>query len=308
MPTAPTMRGPEQLRGLLAAGGVLAPGCFDAFSAHLVQSTGFSAAYISGLAVEATQFASPDIGLITRPEMVAHASRIVEAIDIPVICDADTGFGDGLQIHKMVGQFQRAGVAAIHIEDQASPKGCPTYAPAKVLPLQDARARVRTALQARTDPNFVIIARTDADSVSFDEVVLRSNEYLAEGADLALAPLIYLDGEPLSKQGPAKQFEWLSRLAKEVTGPLAGFAIPAGYRADDMFEAGYAMVIEATTPFRVAATALLHALEEFSKTGSLQRFLATQPLDPRVVGYELARSLGMEADRRAQLSFPARLS
>jgi 2-methylisocitrate lyase-like PEP mutase family enzyme len=290
---------------LLSTGGVLAPGCFDAFSAHLVQRTGFDVVYISGLAVEATQFASPDIGLVTRPEMVAHAARIAEAVDIPIICDADTGFGDGLQIQKTVRQFERAGVAAIHIEDQASPKGCPTYAPAKVLPLEAARARVAAAVQARTDPDFVLIARTDADSVSFDEVISRANEYIAAGADMALMPLMYLDGQKLAERDPAEQYKWWSRLAQEVDGPVAGFAIPPGYRAEDMFEAGIAMIISATVVFQSAATAMLQVLEEFAKSGTPQVFLGTRPLDPRILGYELAKSLGIEEDRQAQLSFPA---
>lgn len=289
-PEAATTR----FRNIMRQGPFLAAGTFDALSSHLVQKVGFEVGYISGLSVEATQLASADIGMLTRPEMAQQAARIVRAADIPFICDIDTGFGDGMHIAETIRAFERVGVAAVHIEDQQDPKTCPNLEVPKVLPLERALSRLRIALDARTDPDFCIIARTDADAVSFDEAVYRANAYLDLGADMVLAPLMVVNGKRLKSLPPNDQFEWLTKLVREVDGPLIGFVVPEGYRASDLMDAGYKGIISAASAVDATATALIQLYEDLLGNGNGNGFFSERPRDERVVGEGLAKSLGIE--------------
>jgi 2-methylisocitrate lyase-like PEP mutase family enzyme len=162
---------------------LVAPGCFDGLSARLVQQSGFEAAYLSGGAV-ARSMAIPDIGLVTMSEAIERAAQVVSAIAIPVIADADTGYGNAVNLVRSVREFERVGVAAIHIEDQITPKRCGHLDGKEVISLAEMEKKLEAAVATRTDPDFCIIARTDARGVNgFDDAILRGKAFARLGVD-----------------------------------------------------------------------------------------------------------------------------
>ena len=182
--TAETTR--KKLHEMISGDGmVVAPGCYDGLTATLIKSAGFSAAYMTG-AGTAVAKGLPDYGLLTMTEMVANAGMIADAVDIPVIADADTGYGNELNVTRTIHAYERAGVAAIHIEDQGFPKKCGHLDDKEIIPLDAYLAKIRAAAAAKADPNFMIIARTDARAtVGLEEAIRRANASLDAGADMA---------------------------------------------------------------------------------------------------------------------------
>ena len=179
------MTGATGLRALLQGEEmVIAPGAYDGLTAMLVAQAGFPAVYMTGAGTSVSH-GYPDFGLLTMSEMVDNAGRIVRAVDVPVIADADTGYGNELNVFRTVQEYQQRGVAAIHIEDQVSPKKCGHLDDKEIVPREDYVAKIRAAVAARQG-DFMIIARTDARAVAgMDEAVARANEALAAGADMA---------------------------------------------------------------------------------------------------------------------------
>ena len=143
----------------------MAPGAFDPLAARLVEEAGFAAVYMTGFGTSAALLGRPDVGLLTMTEMVDNARRIADCVDIPVIADADTGYGNPLNVIRTVGAYEAAGVAAIHLEDQVAPKKCGHMEGKQVIPAGEMAQKIRAAVEARTRPDFVIIARTDARAV-----------------------------------------------------------------------------------------------------------------------------------------------
>jgi len=176
----------KRLKELWAKDGmVTAPGAYDGLTAKLIGQAGFSAVYMSGGATSSAH-GYPDYGLLTMSEMVANAARVADAVDVPVISDADNGYGNELNVFRTVREFERAGVAAIHIEDQVFPKRCGHLDDKELIGLEDFCAKIRAAADARRDPDFVIIARTDARAKEgFETAVKRCNAAIAAGADAA---------------------------------------------------------------------------------------------------------------------------
>jgi 2-methylisocitrate lyase-like PEP mutase family enzyme len=176
----------SRFRALLHRDGmVVAPGAYDCITAKLIEQAGFATVYMTGAGTAAT-LGYPDFGLVTLSEMVANAGRIAAAVELPVIADADTGYGNELNAFRAVREFERSGVAGIHIEDQEFPKKCGHLEGKQVIPREDWLAKIRAAAAARRDRDFTIIARTDARAVAgFDEAVVRANAALAAGADMA---------------------------------------------------------------------------------------------------------------------------
>ena len=162
---------------------LVAPGCFDGLSARLVEEAGFEAAYLSGGAV-ARSMGIPDIGLVTMSEVIERAAQVVAAVKIPIIADADTGYGNAVNLVRSVKEFERTGVAAIHIEDQITPKRCGHLDGKEVIPLAEMEKKLQAALASRTDPEFLIIARTDARGVyGFDDAIRRGRAFAELGVD-----------------------------------------------------------------------------------------------------------------------------
>lgn len=180
------MRPAARLRQLLAAGdAVMAPGVADPLFARLVAKHGFEAVYMTGAGTSATRLGMPDIGLLTMTEMVDNAARIVAACDLPVIADCDNGYGGPLNVRRAVQEYERAGVAAIHLEDQVLPKRCGHLAGKQLIPASEMVAKLHAATDARRDSDFVLIARTDALAVEGLEPALeRAARYGEAGADL----------------------------------------------------------------------------------------------------------------------------
>ena len=175
----------RRLRELLAgADPVLAPGAYDALSARLVAEAGFPAVYMTGFGAAASLLGRPDVGLLTMSEMVDQARRMVDAVAVPVIADADTGYGNPLNVLRTVRAYEQAGVAALHLEDQVTPKRCGHLAGKQVVPVEDMEAKVRAAVAGRRDPDLVLIARTDARALEgVDAAVVRARRYHEAGAD-----------------------------------------------------------------------------------------------------------------------------
>src|SRR5205809_5077330 len=172
-------------RETMKRGMVAAPGCYDCITARSIERAGFDAVYMTGAGTAAT-LGYPDFGLVTMSEMVGNAGRIVAAVGVPVIADADTGYGNELNTVRTVREYETAGVAGIHIEDQGFPKKCGHLDDKEIVPREDWLAKIRAAAAARRSADFLIIARTDSRAVAgFDEAILRANAAISAGADMA---------------------------------------------------------------------------------------------------------------------------
>ena len=246
-----------RLRALLHESRMLvAPGAYDAISARLVVQAGFSAVYMTGAGTAAT-LGFPDYGLVTMEEMVGNAARLVQAADAPVIADGDTGYGNELNVVRLVRDHVRAGTAGIHIEDQVSPKKCGHLEDKQIVPREDWLAKIRAAVATRPDPDFLVIARTDSRAVAgFEEAVARCNAALAAGADMAFLEAPQTREEvaavPGRVHGPC-----LYNLVKGGKSPDIGL--------DDAEAMGYRLVIVPGLLFKtaiVAGDAALAALRE----------------------------------------------
>ncbi len=178
--------GPRRLRELLSGDQLLvAPGAYDALSARLIEEAGFAAVYMTGFGTAASLLGRPDIGLVSATEMVDQARRIAGCVSVPVIADADTGYGNPINVIRTVRDYERAGVAGIHIEDQLMPKRCGHLTGKTLVPAEDMEAKIRAAVAARTDPDLVLIARTDARAVEgLESALRRARLYLDAGADM----------------------------------------------------------------------------------------------------------------------------
>jgi 2-methylisocitrate lyase-like PEP mutase family enzyme len=207
------MRATTRLRELLARGRTLfVPGCYNALSAKILDTVGFPAVYMSGYGTSVSLLGMPDAGLATMTEMHLNARYIANAVSVPVIADADNGYGNAINVIRTVREYIQTGVAGIHLEDQVIPKRCGHVAGRRVVPIEEAVGKYRAADRARreADPDFVLIARTDARGAhggSLDEAIERANAYLGAGADLAFV------------EGPTSMAE-VERVCREVRGPV----------------------------------------------------------------------------------------
>jgi 2,3-dimethylmalate lyase len=181
------MRPTTRLRELLAGPELLiAPGAFDALSARIIAQSGFHTVYMTGFGTAASVLGQPDVGLLTMSEMVGRAAALASVTgDVPLIADADTGYGNPINVRRTIQEYEQAGVAALHIEDQVWPKKCGHMEGKQVIPLEEMVQKVRAAVDARSDPDFVIIARTDAGAVNgLQDALRRGRAYREAGADV----------------------------------------------------------------------------------------------------------------------------
>ena len=245
------MRATTRLRELLAAGPTLfVPGCYNALSARILEHVGFPAVYMTGYGTSMALLGMPDAGLATMSEMHLNARYIAAAVEVPVIADADNGYGNAINVMRTVREYIQTGVAAIHIEDQVIPKRCGHVAGRRVIPMEEAVGKVRAADQVRreSDPDFVIIARTDARGASggtLDEAILRANAYLEAGADLAFV------------EGPTSMDE-VRRVCREVRGPVFynQTGVSPRLSLEQMRELGIAVTILPGATFRATIAAV----------------------------------------------------
>jgi 2-methylisocitrate lyase-like PEP mutase family enzyme len=247
-----------RLRDLLAERQlIVAPGVFDGISAHLAGRMGFRAAYLTGAGTAASGFGLPDIGLVTGSEMAERAAMMAEAVgDLPLIADADTGYGAPINVVRTVRAYEKAGVAAIQLEDQTFPKRCGHLPDKEVISQAEFVAKLGAALDTRTDA--LIVARTDARAVlGLDAAIDRANAYARAGADV-----IFVE----APRTPAE----VERIAKEVDAPLLINLVPEGLTPDGgpeyLQDLGYAIAIRPVDLFAAAAHAMIAALTELGGT------------------------------------------
>ena len=175
----------KAFRDAMKTGMVVAPGAYDCLTARSIERAGFSAVYMTGGGTAASM-GYPDYGLLTMTEMADNAGRIAASVKLPVIADADTGYGNELNVIRTVREYERRGVAGLHIEDQGFPKKCGHLEDKTIVPIEDYVAKIRAAVSAKTDPNFMVIARTDSRALlGFDEAIRRANAAIEAGADMA---------------------------------------------------------------------------------------------------------------------------
>jgi methylisocitrate lyase len=265
----------EELR---RPGIVLVPGVFNALTALMAQNLGFKAVYVSGAAVTASM-ALPDLGLITMDEMVRTVKYIVDAVDIPVIVDIDTGYGEALNVMRAVREFEAVGAAGIQLEDQVLPKKCGHLSGKALIPPEEMAKKVKAAVEARRSPDFVIIARTDAVGVTgFEDAVERANLYLEVGADVIFP-------EALRTEEEFREF------AKRVKAPLLAnmteFGVSPLIPAKRLEEYGYKFVIFPVTALRVAMYAIREVFKSIMEEGTQAAWLSK--MFTRKELYELIR-------------------
>jgi carboxyvinyl-carboxyphosphonate phosphorylmutase len=255
-PSTPRAR----LRQLLAGPDPLvAPGAYDALSARLVEQAGFDAVYMTGFGSTASLIGRPDVGLLTGTEMIDNARRIVAAVDVPVVADADTGYGNAVNVLRTVQAYEQAGVAGLHIEDQVDPKKCGHMSGKAVIPASEMAGKIRAAVAARRDPDLVLIARTDAAAVEgLDAAIDRARGYAEAGADV-----LFVEA-PSSEDGIARVAAELSGVAPLVFNWAEGGRTPP-IALDRIAELGFSLVLYPIGTL-LAATAGIRAVLQTIRT------------------------------------------
>ena len=251
---------------------LVAPGAFDGLSARLVEEAGFEAVYLSGGAV-ARSMGVPDIGLVTISEVIERAVQVVSAVKIPVIADADTGYGNALNLVRAVREFERAGVAAIHIEDQVTPKRCGHLEGKEVISLAEMEKKLEAALAARSDPDFVVIGRTDARAThGLDDAIRRGKAFARLGVDAVFIEAPQSETELETIAGSIPEAPLMVNMFKGGKTPL----LPAS-RLEKM---GFRIAIFPSDTQRAAIHAMREALALLKRDGS------TEAMDERLATFQ----------------------
>ena len=263
--------GAARLRALLASGQtIVAPGAFDPLAARLVEEAGFPAVYMTGFGTSAALLGRPDVGLLTMTEMAGNAGRIADCVDIPVIADADTGYGNALNVIRTVGAYEAAGVAGIHIEDQVAPKKCGHMDGKLVIPAEEMAAKVQAAVEARSQPEFVIIARTDARAVEgLDRALARARMYADAGADVLFIEALVSEAEVEQAALAFPDVPLLFNWAEGGKTPPVSLA--------RLTELGYRIVIFPIGTLLAATAAMRAVLAEIARAGTPAAALAGLP-------------------------------
>ena len=251
-----------RLRALLDAGRpVVAPGAYDALSARLVEQAGFDVVYMTGFGTTASLLGRPDVGLLGEAEMVDNARRMAAVVDVPLIADADTGYGNPINVIRTIREYEQAGVAGLHLEDQVMPKKCGHLAGKEVVPLPEMVAKIRAAVDARTDPDLVLIARTDAaQQYGVDAAIERARAFADAGADL------------LFVEAPTSD-EALEQVATALSGHRLVFNGAEGGRTplpplEKLRDLGFALVLYPVSTLLAAASGIRAMLGRLHEDGS----------------------------------------
>ena len=245
---------------------LVAPGCYDALSARLVEQAGFDAVYMTGFGTTASLLGRPDVGLLGLAEMVDNARRITATITVPLVADADTGYGNPINVIRTVREYERAGVAALHIEDQVMPKRCGHMENKQVIDTASMTAKIRAAVAARNSDEFLVIARTDSRAThGLDEALRRASAFADAGADILFVEALLGEDE-------------IERVATEFTGlPLlfnwaeGGKTPPLTY--DEIAALGFAMIIMPIGTLLAATAAMQQFLRQLKESGTPAPFV-----------------------------------
>lgn len=270
----------SRLRQAVVDATIQVPGAFNPLVARLVQQSGYDAVYLSGAAFSAGALAMPDVGLFTLTELAEQTARLARSVSIPLIVDADTGFGEAIHVERTVRELESAGAAAIQIEDQRWPKRCGHLSGKTLIEPAEMCAKLRAAAAARQDSDLVLIARTDARGVtSLDDAIYRSQAYLAAGAD-------WIFPEALADR------DEFARFADEVDAPLVANMTEFGksplLSLEELADLGYAVVLYPVTMLRVAMKAVeaaLAVLADEGTQGSLLDLMQTREELYDLLGY-----------------------
>ncbi len=246
---------------------VMIPGVGDALGARLVEKAGFRAVFLSGYAASASLLGAPDVGLLTMSEMADCARRIADAVDLPLFADGDNGHGNATNVMRTMRQFERAGVAAIFFEDQVSPKRCGHMSGKQVIPAEEMTAKIRAAVDARVDPDLLIMARTDALSIhGIDDAIERMHRYLEAGADLSFV------------ESPAS-IEEMRRITREIAAPNMANMVAGGktplVSAKELEDLGFSIAAYPVFTTYAMAHAAERALAHLKSRETLAGFDAT---------------------------------
>ena len=276
------MRSSTRLRRMLAEPGlIVAPGAYDGFSARLIEAAGFKAVYMTGAGTAASHLGQPDLGLATLTEMATHASHLASCVSIPLVADADTGYGNALNVVRTVREYEKARVAGLHLEDQVAPKKCGHIAGKQIVEAKEFADKIRAAVEYKTDPDLVIIARTDARAVSgLDDAIARANLYREAGADV-----IFFEAPQTREE--------IERVAREVKAPLLANMVQGGrtpaMTVTELEQLGFKIVIFPGVCMRAAVPAIEHALDQLKQTGT------DWPKDGAVMGpMDIFRKVGFD--------------
>ena len=255
------MKPTARLRQLMARpGAIMAPGVADAMNARIVAKHDFEAIYMTGAGTTAVRLGMPDVGLITMTEMADNAGRIAEASGLPLIADGDNGYGGVLNVRRTVQAYERAGVAAIHIEDQVMPKRCGHLSGKTLVPQGEMESKIKAAVDARVDPDFVVIARTDAIAVEgFDAALERAVRYREAGADMLFVEAPGMEQLPLMQ--PRLAAPLLYNMASSGKTPFLG--------RDEIERLGFKLIIYPNWIMLAAIRAANHVLTTLKETGSI---------------------------------------
>jgi methylisocitrate lyase len=254
-----------RLRELIAKDAIMLPGVPNAALARQVERAGFATVYISGAGLANATAGVPDIGLLTLTEVAQLAGYIAKAVDIPAIVDADTGFGGPESVARIIHELERAGLAGCHIEDQEFPKRCGHLAGKSLVDIEEMVGRIKAAIGARRDPNFLIVARTDARGVEdLKSTVKRAQKYIEAGAD-AIFPEALQDAEEFKTFARAVKVPLLANMTEFGQSPLLSF--------NELAEFGYRMIIYPMSAFRVSMKASENFLRALKEQGTQTEWL-----------------------------------
>jgi methylisocitrate lyase len=277
-PTGPVSPG-GRLRQALERGTLAVPGAPNAAAARLIERQGFPAVYVSGAGLANGVLGVPDIGLLTLTEVAQQARYIADAVEIPVLVDVDTGFGEALNVHRTVRELEAAGAAAVQIEDQENPKRCGHLAGKRLIAPDDMARRLAAACEARRDPDFVLIGRVDSRAVhGLADAIARARLYVKAGADVIF---------PEGLQSAAEFREFAAAVDVPLLANMTEFGRTPFLSVEEFAALGYGIVIFPMTLFRVMMKAAETALAELRVTGTQQGFL--DRMQTRAELYELVR-------------------
>lgn len=255
------MRATTHFRQLLAQPGIItAPGAYDCLTAAIIEQAGFPAVYMTGAGTSVARIGYPDLALATATEMQANAAAIAATVSIPVIADADTGYGGTMNMRRTIRDYERTGIAAVHIEDQQFPKRCGHLDDKRVVPIDEMTQKIRAAVDARTDPDFTIIVRTDALAVTgWDDTMRRCAAFTAAGADALFVEAIRSPAEAAAVVAGA-QLPLLYNFVETGKSPLLNVA--------ELEQLGFKMVIFPGSAFMAVAHTVTRVMRELKNTGT----------------------------------------
>ncbi len=255
----------SRFRAYISSGAtIFAPGAQDCFTAKLAEAAGHRAVYMGGFATSAAVYGKPDVGLITITEMISHARNIVEAVSVPVFADADNGHGNPLNVRRTIRDYERAGVAGVHIEDQMSPKKCGNLPGRHVVPVAEMVEKIKAAVDARRNADFVIAVRSDSyHEEGINALIERGQAYAEAGADV-FWPLLYNCGDRVEMARVGKSFDI------PLMASLVNYSAAAFIDLDEWASLGFTVIISPFGALQAAAPVMLALLTEMRETGSLK--------------------------------------